>query len=157
MIKKFILMAKKENFEKKMLDFISYILNCKDTNEIMESFNIKRNELSILMKIVDIRIKIIKFDKEDWINDIEADINNFRLSKKPEPREILTKLLEYIEICKDFNFLINIKKILDKISIKMKVSIFETMSDEEQEEYFNESFKSEQKKENGIVLNPFFQ
>lgn len=159
MINKFIMHLKKEKFQNKMIDFIFLISTLKNSSELVEEINIKREEVSIMMKETSKRINIIKFDKEEWINDIEPDVNNYTLNKKATSREIIVKLLDYIKICKDFPFLIKLKKMLDKISYKMKITMFEVMTEEEEEKYFNENFYTEPvaKKENGFEINQFFQ
>jgi ribosomal protein S24E len=109
------------------------------------------------MKVADFRIKDIKYDRVDWINEIEPEIDCYKLNLKPSSRELMGKLIEYIKISKDFVYISEIKKTLDKISNKFGITIFEGMTDPEVEEYFEEFTKKDDlKREDGKVINNFF-
>lgn len=140
-------------------DYIKSMLGCKNLKTLLNDFNITRDELSLLMKLADFRIKDIKEERTDWINDIEADATAYRLGRKPTSREIFDKMINYFSICKDFNYLVGVKKILDEVSIKFSVTMFESMTDREEEDYYSNVFnKSDDgiKYENGKMINNFF-
>lgn len=148
-----------KRFQNKITDFFKMLNQYKNADDIKKELGINRQEISRIMKAFNERINIIKFDKNDWVNDVEIDTVLLKLSIKPQVREILDKIFQYVEISKDFNFLMKIKKILDNISEKISVTMFESMTDEEYEEYFEENMEKEksQKKENGYAINNFFE
>lgn len=139
-------------------DYVKSMLDCKDLKTLLNDFNITRKELSVLMKLADFRIKDIKEDRTDWINDVEPDINCYRLNRNPTSREIFDKMTNLFSICKDFVYLVKVKRVLDEISIKFSVTMFEGMTEREEEEYYSDAFSKDDgvKYENGKMINNFY-
>lgn len=140
-------------FQKIIKEFMLMILEEDDINKVVQ-VGIRKDELSKIMKITAFRIKDIKNDLVNWVEEPPLDKYRIKLSFKPSPFEIYTKALDYISMCKEYTFLQDFKRILDMISEKFNVTMFHSMSDAENEEYMRENFKDYGEKKK---LNSFFQ